>query len=68
MHIVQCRPGIPTFMDLTMVMSCGLRVLSAARAASSAGMASLRSPSHSSLMACDAAADSLATASSAATT
>lgn len=35
-------------MDLTTVMSAGFKVSSAARAASSAGNASARSPSHSS--------------------
>ena len=57
-----------TFMALTREMSLEVRVLRAARAASSAGRASARSPSHSSLMAWDFAAASLATASSAATT
>ena len=58
----------PTFIDLTSVMSLGLRVFRAWMAASSAGIASAKSPSHSSLMAWAAAAASLAMASSAATT
>ena len=55
-------------MARTSVMSAGLRVFRAEIAASSAGMASAKSFSHSSLMAWAAAAASLATASSAATT
>lgn len=56
-----------TFMDLTMDISLGLRVLRAARAISKAGMASASSPSHSSFIALAASAALLATASSAAT-
>lgn len=48
-------------------MSDGLRVLRADMAASSAGMASARSLSHSSLIACAAAAALFAIASSTAT-
>ena len=55
-------------MVLTILMSLGLSVFRACMAASSAGMASARSLSHSSLMPLATAAASLATASSAATT
>ena len=44
--ITSLTPAGGLFMVLTMVMSAGLRVLRAARAASRAGMASARSPSH----------------------
>ena len=52
--------------DLTRVMSAGFKVSKALMAASSAGVASAKSLSHSSLMACAAAAASLAKLSSAA--
>ena len=42
---------VHTFIDLTSVMSFGLRVFKADMAASRAGIASAKSPSHSSLIA-----------------
>lgn len=56
------------FIDLTIVMSFGVRVLSADKAASNIGIASAKSESHSSLMPLATRACSLATASSAFTT
>ena len=57
-----------TFIVLTILMSLGLSVFRACMAASSAGMASAKSLSHSSFIPLATAAASLATASSAATT
>jgi len=55
------------FIDFTKVISAGFKVFKAETAASRAGIASAKSLSHSSLIACDAAAASLARASSAPT-
>ena len=56
------------FIDLTTVMSDGVKVLRAAKAASKIGIASAKSASHSSLIPFATLACSLATASSALTT
>lgn len=55
------------FMDLTKVISAGFNVSRASTAASNAGIASAKSDSQSSFIACAAAAASLAKASSAPT-
>ena len=61
-------PCFLTFIDFTWLISLGFSVFNADTAASRAGNASARSPSHSVLMPCATAAASFATASSAETT